>query len=59
MGRDTTTHIVSAARRSKPTAVALVQQTCGKVRLIRTMGVLLLAARHLAKDFDQATREDL
>src|SRR5437588_6107047 len=40
-------------------AACLLQQTCGKVRLIRTMGVLLLAARQLGKDFDQATREDL
>ncbi|MBV8518814.1 MAG: tyrosine-type recombinase/integrase [Acidobacteria bacterium] len=38
---------------------SLLQQTCGKVRLIRTMGVLLLAARQLRKDLDQATREDL
>jgi integrase/recombinase XerD len=37
----------------------LLQQTCGKVRLIRVMGVLLLAANALAKDFDVATREDL
>jgi integrase/recombinase XerD len=37
----------------------LLQQTCGKVRLIRTMGVLLLAARALGKDLDQTTREDL
>jgi integrase len=37
----------------------LLQQTCGKVRLIRVMGVLVLYARILAKDFDQATREDL
>lgn len=37
----------------------LLQQTCGKVRLIRTMGVLLLAARALGKDLDQVTRDDL
>lgn len=37
----------------------LLQQTCGQVRLIRVMGVLLLAARALGKDFDKATREDL
>src|SRR5258708_23211218 len=37
----------------------LLQQTCGKVRLIRVMGVLLLAASALAKDFDTVTREDL
>ena len=35
----------------------LLQQTCGKVRLIRVMGVLLLAANALAKDFDTVTRE--
>lgn len=37
----------------------LLQQTCSKVRLIRVMGALLLAARMLKIDFDQATREDL
>jgi integrase/recombinase XerD len=37
----------------------LLQQTCGKVRLIRVMGVLLLAARTLEKDLDAATRDDL
>lgn len=37
----------------------LLQQTCGKVRLIRVIGALLLFARQLGKDFDQATREDL
>lgn len=37
----------------------LLQQTCGRVRLIRVMGVLLLAAQTLHKDFDAATREDL
>jgi len=37
----------------------LLQQTCHKVRLIRVMGVLLIAARALEKDFDTATRDDL
>jgi integrase/ribosomal protein L40E len=37
----------------------LVKNVCGRVRLIRVMGVLLLYARHLKKDFDQATREDV
>ena len=37
----------------------LLRQTCSKVRLIRVMGVLLLAARQLGKDLDQVTREDL
>jgi len=37
----------------------LLQQTCGRVRLIRAQGALLLFARQLGKDFDQATREDL
>ena len=37
----------------------LLQQTCSKVRLIRVMGVLLLAARTLNKEFEAATREDL
>lgn len=37
----------------------LLQQTCGRVRLIRALGVLLLLARQLQKDFDQALREDL
>jgi integrase len=37
----------------------LLQQSCGKVRLIRVMGVLLLAARTMNKDLDQATREDI
>jgi integrase/recombinase XerD len=37
----------------------LLRQTCGKVRLIRVMGVLLLFARSLGKDFDQASREDV
>jgi len=37
----------------------LLQQTCGKVRLIRIMGFLILAARTLGKDLDQATLIDL
>lgn len=37
----------------------LLQQTCGTVRLIRVMGVLLLAARALGKDFDTANRDDV
>jgi integrase/recombinase XerD len=37
----------------------LLQQTCGRVRLIRVVGVLLLFARQFGKDFDQATREDV
>jgi integrase/ribosomal protein L40E len=37
----------------------LVKNVCGKVRLIRVMGVLLLYARLLKKDFDQATKEDI
>jgi integrase len=37
----------------------LLQQTCGRTRLIRIMGVLLLAARTLKRDFDTATRDDL
>lgn len=37
----------------------LLQQTCGRVRLIRVLGVLLRHARALGKDFDVATREDL
>jgi len=37
----------------------LVKNICGKVRLIRVMGVLLLYARLLKKDFDQATKEDI
>lgn len=40
-------------------SACLLQQTCGKVRLIRTMGALLLVSRQLGKDLDQATREDL
>jgi len=38
---------------------SLLQQTCGKVRLIRVMGALRLFARQLGKDFDAATREDV
>lgn len=37
----------------------LLRQTCGKVRLIRVMGVLLLFGRSLVKDFDQASRDDV
>src|ERR1700686_5436067 len=37
----------------------LLRQVCGKVRLIRVVVVLGLLARHLAKDFDQVTRDDL
>ncbi|HSQ03690.1 MAG TPA: hypothetical protein VLN59_06635, partial [Burkholderiales bacterium] len=37
----------------------LLQQVCKKVRLIRVFGVLLLFARHLGKDFDRVTKEDL
>jgi integrase/recombinase XerD len=37
----------------------LLQQTCGKVRLIRALGLLLQQARILDKDFDTATREDI
>lgn len=37
----------------------LLQQTCGRTRLIRVMGVLLLAARTLQRDFDAAARDDL
>ena len=37
----------------------LLRQVCGKVRLIRVMVILGLLARHLAKDFDQVTRDDL
>jgi integrase/recombinase XerD len=37
----------------------LLRNVCSRVRLIRVMGVLLLYARLLKKDFDQATREDV
>lgn len=37
----------------------ILQQTCGKVRLIRVMGALLLAARMLKMDFDKANRDDI
>jgi integrase/recombinase XerD len=37
----------------------LLRQVCGKVRLIRALGALGLMAKHLGKDFDQATRTDL
>lgn len=37
----------------------LLQQTCGRVRLIRVLGVLVRHARALGKDFDCATKEEL
>lgn len=37
----------------------LLQQVCGKVRLIRAIEILVRFAQHLGKDFDQATREDI
>lgn len=37
----------------------LVKNVCGKVRLIRVLGVLLLYARLLKKDFDTASKEDI
>lgn len=37
----------------------LLQQTCGKVRLIRALGALTLFAIIMAKDFDTATRDDI
>jgi integrase len=37
----------------------LLRNVCSRVRLIRVMGVLLLYARLLKKDFDQATRADV
>ena len=37
----------------------LLKNVCGRVRLIRVQGVLLLLARSLKKDFDQTTREDI
>jgi len=37
----------------------LLAETCGRVRLIRVMGVLLLFGQLVGKDFDQATRDDL
>ena len=37
----------------------LLRQVCGKVRLIRSIGALLLMARHLGKDVPDATREDI
>jgi integrase len=37
----------------------LVKGVCGRVRLLRVQGCLLLYARLLQKDFDQATRADV
>lgn len=37
----------------------LLKGTCGKVRLIRVLGVLVLYARLVQKDFDQMTRPDV
>jgi len=37
----------------------LLRNVCSRVRLIRVMGVLLLDARLLKKDFDLLTREDV
>jgi len=37
----------------------LRQQACGRVRLIRVLGVLVRHARALGKDFDTASKEDL
>lgn len=37
----------------------LLRNTCGRVRLIRVMGVLLIYARLTTKDFDQLNREDV
>ena len=37
----------------------LVKGVCGKVRLIRVLGVLLLFGRLLKKDFDQLTKPDI
>jgi len=39
--------------------VCLLRNVCSRVRLIRVMGVLLLYARLLKKDFDQAARADV
>jgi integrase len=36
----------------------LIKNVCGRVRLIRAMGALLLLGRMLEKDFDQVTRRD-
>src|SRR5581483_3326739 len=36
-----------------------LHQTCGKVRLLRALPVLVLFAQALGKDFDAATRDDL
>ena len=37
----------------------LLQQVCGKVRMIRCFIILLRCARIIQKDFDQASKEDL
>ncbi len=37
----------------------LLKNTCGRVRLIRVMGVLLLYGRMLGKDFDTLARSDV
>jgi integrase/ribosomal protein L40E len=37
----------------------LLKGTCGRVRLIRIMGVLILHGRSLRKNFDQLTRQDV
>ena len=37
----------------------LLKGVCGRVRLIRVLGALLLFARHVKKDFDQLTRTDV
>lgn len=37
----------------------LLKNVCGKVRLIRVMGVLVLLGRHLQKDFDLVTKQDV
>ncbi|NUQ79592.1 MAG: tyrosine-type recombinase/integrase, partial [Polyangiaceae bacterium] len=37
----------------------LLKGTCGRVRLIRVLGFLLLAARTIKKDFDTLTRADV
>src|SRR5688500_4389547 len=37
----------------------LIKNVCGRIRLLRVQGCLLLYARLLQKDFDQCTRTDL
>jgi integrase/recombinase XerD len=37
----------------------LVRNVCGRVRLLRVQGCLLLYARILKKDFDQCTKQDI